>query len=188
MDYFELLARRRTIRDYEDKDVPLKLVEELIEEATMAPNGGNRQPWRFIIVRDKDRIRQLSEASKQGILSLIEKNPDNPLKRYEAGLKNEKFNVFYNAPCLVYVVGDPKEGTLIEDCSLFAAYFMFSAVARGLGTCWVALGGGIIDPDVLRDIGLPEGFRIVAPIILGYPKRIPAMPERQKPVVLKIIE
>jgi len=187
MDFFELLIKRRTIRDFEDKDVPLELVEQMIEDGVKAPNGGNRQPWNFIIIRDKAWIKKISDASKRDLLAMIAQNPDHILKRYEAGLRNEKFNVFYNAPCLVLVTGYPEAGSLIEDCSLFTAYFMLSATARGLGTCWVALGGGVRDPEFLREIGLPEGQQIVAPIIVGYPKRIPAMPERKKPNILKTI-
>jgi nitroreductase len=187
MDFFELLIKRRTIRDFEDKDVPRELVEQMIEDGTKAPNGGNRQPWNFIIVHSKAWIKKISDASKRDLLAAIAKNPDHPLKQYEAGLGNEKFNVFYNAPCLVLVTGLPEAGSLVEDCSLFAAYFMLSATARGLGTCWVALGGGVQDPELLREIGLPEGQRIVAPIIVGYPKRIPVMPARKKPNILKVI-
>jgi len=188
MDFFELLDKRRTIRDFEDKEVSRDLIEAMIDDSIKAPNGGNRQPWNFIVVTDKVLIRKLSSASKRGILDLIEQDPDNYLKRYEGAMRNEKFNVFYNAPCLIYICGQKDEGTLVEDCSLLACYFMFSAASRGLGTCWVALGGKVTDPDLLEEIGLPEDHRIVAPIIVGYPKRIPAMPDRKPPRILKFIE
>ena len=74
-----------------------------------------------------------------------------------------------------------------KDVGLLAAYFMFAASSRGLGTCWVALGAEVRDPEVLKEIGLPEGQRIIAPIVLGYPKRIPPMPERRKPNILKVL-
>ena len=109
------------------------------------------------------------------------------MKVYEAMLRNEEYNVFYNAPCLVYIVGPAKAATLVPDCALLAAYFMLSAATRGLGTCWVAQGGFIRDPEVLKELGLPEGYQLVAPIILGYPKNIPPMPERKEPNILKII-
>jgi len=64
---------------------------------------------------------------------------------------------------------------------------MFSAAALGLGTCWVDLGLEIRDPEILAGIGLPYDCKIVAPIILGYPKSIPASPTRNEPQILKII-
>jgi len=64
---------------------------------------------------------------------------------------------------------------------------MFAATARGLGTCWVALGAELRDPLILKAVGLPESSRIVAPIILGYPKSVPAAPGRNAPEILKTL-
>ena len=64
---------------------------------------------------------------------------------------------------------------------------MFSACARGLATCWIGLGRFIKDPELLNLIGMPEGDQIVAPIVIGYPKAIPDVPERMGPQVLKIV-
>jgi nitroreductase len=70
------------------------------------------------------------------------------------------------------------------DCSLAACYFMFAAAARNLGTCWIGLGAHLRNPAVLKELGIDEGLQIVAPIILGYPKEIPDVPERNEPVIL----
>jgi nitroreductase len=186
-DYFELLKKRRSIRDFEDKDVPLDIVNESIKECCMAPSSANGQSWRFIIVNNKDVIKSLSDDSKKNILFNIEKNPDSPLKKYEAALRSPEFNVFYNAPCLVFIVGLKQIRSLYVDCALAACYFMFCASNRDLGTCWVGLGTSIQDPDLLDLIGMPEDHKIVAPIILGYPKNIPTIPERMEPQILKIV-
>jgi nitroreductase len=186
-DFAELLTRRRAIRDFQDKDVPLDLVMEIIKESTLAPSSGNGQPWRFIIVRDRAWIKRISDESKRNLVSYLEKDPGSPLKKYETALRNEGYNVFYNAPCLAFIVGPQTLPTLQVDCALAAGYFMFSAVARGLGTCWVALGSHITDPDILKALGLSESLRIVAPIILGYPTLIPAVPPRNDPRVLKVM-
>ena len=74
------------------------------------------------------------------------------------------------------------------DCALFAAYFMLAAADRGLGTCWVNLGSHIRDPEMKKEIGLPDGQVIVAPIIVGWPAAIPQAPERKPPHILKVIE
>ncbi len=62
------LRRRRTVRDFSPEPVPLDLVEAAIEAAASAPSGANRQPWRFVIVRDpavKARIRAAAEAEER---------------------------------------------------------------------------------------------------------------------------
>ena len=59
MDFTELLNKRRSIRDFEDKEVPLDLVKEIINESILAPSGSNAQPWSFIIARNKDVIKRI---------------------------------------------------------------------------------------------------------------------------------
>jgi nitroreductase len=187
-DFSRLLELRRSVRDYEDKPVPTDLVRELIGLACLAPSSGNGQSWRFIIVNDRTLIRRLSNESKKNLLADIAANPDSGASRYEAALKNEAFNVFYNAPCLVVVCGPAVVYPTLVDCALFAAYFMLAAADRGLGSCWVNLGSQIRDPRLVEEIGLPPDHTIVAPIIVGWPKAIPPAPGRKEPQILKIIE
>ena len=47
MTFTELLKKRRSIRDFQDKEVPLKIVEEILQESTLAPSASNGQPCRF---------------------------------------------------------------------------------------------------------------------------------------------
>jgi nitroreductase len=187
MDFKTLLANRRSIRDFLDREVPLSVVEEIIQDTRLAPSASNRQPCRFIIIRNRERIETLSAESKRNLLADLARNPDLPLKQYEATLRDETFNVFYNAPCLVYVIGPRGLYSLDVDCGLVAAYFMFSAASRGLGTCWIGLGAHIRDRVILSELGVPDDCRIVAPIILGYPASIPPASERRAPEIVKII-
>ncbi len=68
MNYDELLMKRRSIRDFEDKAVPLDVIKEIINESVMAPNAGNRQPWSFIIVSSQELMQRISTASKNALL------------------------------------------------------------------------------------------------------------------------
>ncbi len=58
------LRRRRTVRDFAPDDVPLDLIERAIEAAASAPSGANRQPWRFVVVRDPQVKRRIREAAE----------------------------------------------------------------------------------------------------------------------------
>jgi nitroreductase len=186
MDFKELLVKRRSVRDFEDKPVPLDRVKEILDDAVKAPSAGNRQPWKFIVVSNKAFIKKISDSSRDVILKGIEKNPNSPMKKYEQTLRQKDYNAFYNAPCLVIMVG-PETPTVRMDIALAACHFMMSATTRGLGTCWIAQGAEVRDPELLAEIGVPEGHRIIAPIVLGYPKSIPPMTERSAPVILKVI-
>jgi nitroreductase len=187
MDFDTLLANRRSIREFQDKEVPLPVLKEIIQETRLAPTASNRQPVQFIVVCDRQLIRRLSDESKQCLLDDLIQDPGSPLKQYEAALRDRQFNVFYNAPCLVLLAGPKDLRSLDVDCGLTAAYFMFSATSRGLGTCWIGLGAHIRDRRILDEIGVPSNCRIVAPIIIGYPKSIPQASERHSPDILKVI-
>jgi nitroreductase len=187
VEYSELLKKRRSVRDYEDKEVPSDLLMQIINESCLAPSSSNRQPWHFVVITNKDVIKRLSDESKRNLLLDLERNPASPSSNYEAILRDKDFNVFYNAPSLVFIAG-PKELLSIQvDCALAASYFMFSACARGLATCWIGLGRFIKDKELLELIGMPESDLIVAPIIIGYAKGIPDVPDRMGPQVLKIV-
>lgn len=58
------LARRRTIRDFADRPVPIELVETAIAAAATAPSGANLQPWRFVVVTDPERKRRIRAAAE----------------------------------------------------------------------------------------------------------------------------
>jgi len=188
MDFEKLLVNRRAIRDFQDKEVPLSLVKEILQDTCLAPTAGNGQPLKFVIIQNRDYMKKLSDESKRNLLSDLERNPDSPLKKYEPRLRDEQFNVFYNAPCLIYFFGPKDVQSLQVDCGLTVAYFMFSATSRGLGTCWIALGSNVRDRKILDDMGIPVDHRIVAPVIIGYPTSIPAASERHTPNIMKVID
>ena len=64
-EFFELLNRRRTVREYSDRNVPIELIEKAIATAGTAPSGANMQPWRFVVVRDKEVKRKIREAAEK---------------------------------------------------------------------------------------------------------------------------
>ena len=187
MTYPELLQNRRSIRDFEQKDVPLEILKEIIGESRLAPSASNGQPCRFSIVTCKNTMKALSDESKANLLDDFAKKKTSLNSSYVDMLKNESFNVFYNAPCLIYVIGSKSVGSLDLDCALAVSYIMFGAVERSLGTCWVHLGSYIRDPKTKALLGIPDGCRIAAPIIIGYPKEIPAASERHAPQILRIV-
>ena len=187
MDFKTLLMNRRSIRDFQDREVPLSVVQEILQDTCLAPTASNGQPCRFIIIRDRGVMKRLSDESRRNLLADLAGNPDAPMKTYEAALRDDAFNVFYNAPCLIYITGPQEVPSPEVDCALTAAYLMFSAASRGLGTCWIGLGAHIRGHEILREIGVPEGCRIVAPIILGYPTAVPPASERHTPDIVRVI-
>lgn len=187
MTYTDLLQKRRSMRDFQEKDVSLKMIEEILQESTLAPSASNNQPCRFSVVHCRKTIKALSDESKANLLDDFAKKKTSLNPAYVEMLKDENFNVFYNSPCVIFISGSSAVNSLDIDCALAASYIMFSAAERGLGTCWIALGLQIRDPRSKALLGIPEGCRIVAPIIIGYPKEIPPASERHAPQILRVI-
>ncbi|MFC1557069.1 nitroreductase family protein [candidate division KSB1 bacterium] len=187
MTFEEILNNRRSIRNYQNKPVSEETIKEIIEESILAPSSGNGQPWEFIVVNNKDMLKRMSLESKRNILDRINANPDDYAGKYRRILENELYNVYHNAPCLVIILGQSSVKNLYIDCTLAASYFMMAATSRGLGTCWVNLGADIQNPEMIKELGIPENSKIIAPLTLGYPVKIPGIPSRKKPNIIKII-
>ncbi|MEO8649246.1 MAG: nitroreductase family protein, partial [Acidobacteriota bacterium] len=64
-EFFEMLNRRRTVRDYSDREVPIELIKQAIAAAGTAPSGANMQPWRFVVVKDTDVKKKIREAAEK---------------------------------------------------------------------------------------------------------------------------
>ncbi len=63
--FLQLLSRRRSVREYSDREVPIELIETAIATAGTAPSGANMQPWRFVVVRDAAVKKQIREAAEK---------------------------------------------------------------------------------------------------------------------------
>ena len=183
----ELLKNRRAIRDFKEKEVSLDIVKEILKESCLAPSASNGQPCQFIIVNNRKTLKKLSDESKKNLLQDFAEKKTSLNPEYADMLKNENFNVYHNAPCLIYLIGSKNVRSLDVDCALAVGYIMFSATQRGLGTCWVHLGSYIRDQKTKAELGIPDDCRIVAPVIIGYPKEIPAASERHAPQIIKIV-
>lgn len=64
-DFFAMMNRRRTVREYSDAEVPIELIEKAIATAGTAPSGANMQPWRFVVVKDREIKRKIREAAEK---------------------------------------------------------------------------------------------------------------------------
>ena len=186
MQFSELLLKRRSIRKYIDKPVAIDVLKDIINDSLLAPSAGNEQPWKYIIVNNKDLLQRISDECKKNILTRVQNNPNDYASKYSSMLKNESFNIFYDAQTLIIILGESNVKNLQINCTLAASYLMMSATSKGLGTCWINFAKEISDPDILLEIGIPDNHTIVAPIIIGYPAIEPSIPEREKAQILKI--
>ncbi len=135
--FFEVIARRRTVREYSDREVPFELIERAIAAAGTAPSGANLQPWRFVVVRDADvkrRIREAAEAEEHE--SYTTRMSDKWLRRL-APLGTDEHKPFLEiAPYLIVVF---RITTIVEDGESEPTYYSQESVGIAVGLLLAAL-------------------------------------------------
>lgn len=91
---FEAIYSRRSVRNFLDKKVPKKVVEELLKAGVMAPSAKNTQPWNFSVVTNMSVINELGDLAIKKRNSLV-----------KTGVKLSIKSIFYNAPLLIVISG-----------------------------------------------------------------------------------
>ncbi len=160
----EFLLSRRSIRSFEDREVPLELVMKAIDVARYAPSARNSQPWRFYVVKRRDLIDKLSEIHVGAT----------PLKR---------------AKLAVIVTSVPSESPASHqvDAALATMYLWLALHCLGLGAVWIQTLKNI--DDIRKIVGIPEDEVPIAILAIGWPAEKPTAKSR-KPLeqIVKIIE
>ena len=185
----EVIKSRRAIRSFEDKPVSESAIQTMFEAATYAPSAINIQPWKFTLITNKDAMKHLSDTAKPALLRMLPDVGDEGLAGLKKQLANPQYNIFYNAPLLIFVSG-VKSPYAIYDCSMAAQNMMLAAYTLGIGSCWIGTAVGLAnDPKIKAELGVPEDHEVHAAIIFGYPKGgFPKAPEKRPAVVLKQIK
>jgi nitroreductase len=192
---FENIYLRRSVRDYKPNDVPDEIIKELIRAGTYAPFSPyptRQQPRRFVVIKNREMMDRLSERAKKLWLDMGT-NSDSEIKRPEnimKALKMPEFNIFYNATVLVFIFAMPHAYTSHEyDCAAAAENMLIAARSLGIGSCWIGLGMPLdSDQNTLAELDVPEGYRLMMPLIFGYPvKDTQTVAARDEEVIFKWI-
>jgi nitroreductase len=180
------IYRRRSVRNFSDKEVSDEIIKELIRAGTYAPTAVNKQPWRFVVVKNKRLIDEYDDRAKKAFVAAYKdtKHPD--LIGYVRNLSKPEVRLFYGAPVLIIIFAAP-DAMNEHDCALAAENMMLAAQSFGIGSCWIGLAAGLeYDKEFLKEAGVPEGHKLVAPLIFGYPSKDNLKaPARNSDVILK---
>lgn len=183
MELIEVIAQRRSVRNYTGQKVEKHTIEQLIHDATLAPSAMNSQPWAYAVIQDDAMLKTLSDESKAFLLSVMDEYPQ--LSKYRTALTNPDFNIFYNAGNLIIIYAKPQGPHPEEDCCLAAQNLMLSACNLGLGTCWIGFSRPLLNKaEVKERLGVPAEYSAVAPLIVGYPQgNFPSIPRQDAEIV-----
>lgn len=147
----EIIFGRRSIRSYTAESVSDELVKLMLQSAMAAPSAQAADPWRFVVVRKKEVLKQIAEKLPFG-------------------------QMLPSAAVGIFVCGDLEAAHdrqlsyLLQDCSAAIENLLLSAHILGLGACWLG-----IHPrearmrHVQNTLGLPDSIIPVCGIAIGHP-------------------
>ena len=191
LSIFDVIHKRRSVRSYTSKPVPEEHITKILDAARMAPTAGNQQPWKFLVVRDRNKIDELMNACITTSVKAY-KGRQNPsaeeLEKYEAKTKAYLEKIF-SAPVFIVVLVDmqskwPSYNQF--DGPLAAGYLMLAARALGYGT--VFFTDTIPDQVTKQVFGIPDRYRRICITPVGVPEEWPETPAKKKLEELVITE
>jgi nitroreductase len=140
MDTLTCIRKKREVRDYLDKPVPQEALQQILEAGRFAPSSKNSQPWHFIVIRDKERLRKISDLTPTG-------------------------KHIAQAPLAIAIVMDGAKLPEIDGARA-AQNMVLAAWSLGIGSCWVT---NFYDDGVKDLLGVPQRMKLVTVIPFGYP-------------------
>ncbi len=152
MDIMDLIAARHSVRNFLPDPIPDEVLQEVLEAGRLAPSAQNRQPWRYVALRNNEQVKKL--ALNCGLIGLS--------------------NIFIrSAPCLIVACADASKSVRINqqdyylvDTAISLQQMVLAAWNRGLGSCWLA---AYSEKTIKKYLRLPAKWRVVALLPLGYP-------------------
>jgi nitroreductase len=151
---FEAVQTVMAVRQYQDKQIPPDVVHRIVEAGRLTASGGNGQPWHFVVVSQREELRELGQLVRTG--------------PYIAG-----------AQLAVVVAVEKASRIAVSDASRAIQSMLLTAWADGVGSNWTGFGGL---EGVRAKVGLPETYDVLAVLPFGYPARPVKGKKKRKPM------
>jgi nitroreductase len=182
MNTLEAIAARRSIRKFKPDPIPESILDTLLTAASQAPSGKNRQPWRFVVIKEDQRPEML-RIMRRGITRTVERGE-------EIGSSEWTAHVMEQAPVTVFIFNpdgiypwlahsiEQNFTELVDTQSIGAAIqnMLLAALDLGLGSLWIC--DVFIAYEELAN-WLGEKGQMIAAVSFGYPDEAPAARPRR---------
>lgn len=157
MDVHQAIKTRYSCRSYKPDPVPEEKLKKVLEAARLAPSAHNEQEWKFVVVKNIEKRKELSEAAGQSFIA--------------------------EAPVIIVAVATDPEHILSSevpayavDLAIAADHITLAAVEEELATCWI---GAFSQEKVKKVLGIPERYKVVVLLPLGFPADKPGPKSRK---------
>lgn len=152
MKITEVIKERRSVRSYKDFLIPDEKLKRILNASRLAPSAGNQQPWKFVVVKARERRNALAQAaSNQSFVG------EAPVVIVAVALHPDR----------IMGCGVPSYAV---DLAIAVDHMTLVAVEEGLGTCWI---GAFSQDEVKKILNIPENNKVVALLPIGYPADTP---------------
>jgi len=200
-DLETLIRSRRSIRRWQDREVPLDLLTKAVELATWAPNAGNRQNWHFYVLVNRSKINLIADEVQASVDEMVSW-PE--AQKFPDAIKwRERASFFRSAPAAIAIAVSRYDSaadnilsarkndthadqmrawrnvadTRIQTAASAVAYLLLVLHQMGLGAVWMT-GPTQAAGKIERILGMPQGANLVAFVPVGYPAETPGQPGR----------
>jgi nitroreductase len=156
MDTLGTIRKRRSVRAYTGEPIPREDLLTIVDAGRLAATGGNRQPWEFIAVTDREIIDQLTVAARW----------------------------MDKAGAIIAVVMDESSRWWLEDGSAAIENMLLAGTALGYGSCWLEGWTLRLEDDLKAMLDVPKDKRLLTLIPFGVPVEWPTKEKKSLEEVL----
>jgi len=162
MDVSETIAKRKSVRTYENRPVPDDVVEKIVEAGRWAPNAG---PFQISVIRNAGLRQRINDRALHAMI-----HSGNDFARQRASLPG--YQPLYGAPVLILLSAPADAPFGAANTALAAENMLLEATGLGLGSCYLmsptrALNGES-NRDLAQEAGVPEGYSVQCALIVGH--------------------
>jgi len=183
----QFLRSRRSIRTYRKKPIPKKLLEHVLQIASSAPTGSNRQPVKWLVIYEKSDVHHLGSLVVEWMRFVDSANPAMSeqyfMKHLVEAWDDGADRICRDAPHLIFAYTEKSVASGATDSHIALAYLELALAGFQLGSCWagyVTMASNLW-PALAEFLGLSHEYQIHGAVMLGYPKfEYKRIPPRKK--------
>ena len=165
-EFIRMIKDRASIRAFTDEPLTEEMVNELIDCALAAPNGGNAQPWHFVFCTDKALLQQLEDAQ---VAAIKASGNEKIIALQEA----RNWKILFNAPLVVWIT--TRGGNSAVDAGIAGESMVLAAQSMGLRSCFIGGASSAFHGDEQDKwkalFSIPEGYEVHCGLAIGHPNQ-----------------